>query len=209
MPIDTLDKLNAVVVLINKDVSCSLPQLIYDPRFKVIQDAIIFEEYSSQSYIYKHIYQLADSLGAIPSAPTSFSNTIFTLTFTNIGLREVMGFASGSIKYKGDSTIFKASSSVNELVLPKNLIVELQDLYLDTMYAGLGKRRNILAIIPQLTVRENNLIYECTSTPIMLDLFNAMEINLRSLRIRILTRSAENDVLIDISYQIELSLLLD
>jgi hypothetical protein len=209
MPIDTLDKLNAVVVLIHPDVQCSLPQLIYDPRFKVIEDDIIFEEYSSQSYIYKHTEQLADSLGAIPSAPTTLTNSIFTLTFTDTGLREVMGFASGSIKYKGEYTTFKASSSVNELVLPKNLIVELQDLYLDTMDAGLGKRRNILAIIPQLTVRENNLIYECTSTPIMLDLFNAMEINLRSLRIRILTRSAENDVLIDISDQIELTLLLD
>ena len=87
--------------------------------------------------------------------------------------------------------------------------IEIQDLYLDTMDAGLGKRRNILAIIPQLFQRENNLIYECTSTPIMLDLFNAYEMNLRSLRIRILTRSDENDVLIDISDQIELTLLLD
>ena len=76
------------------------------------------------------------------------------------------------------------------------------------MDGGLSKRRNIVAILPQLTVRENNLIYESTM-PVMLDINNAYEINLRSIRVKILTHTSEQDLLIDVSDQIELTFLLD
>ena len=205
-----LETFNPVIALRGATASCSLPRLIYDSRFQIEDDNIIISQAPRKTYLLKNMdLDIVNEISAVPEPPKDIGNTIFELIFSKLGIQNTMGFTSPILRFKGTETTFTATSSINELVIPKNLIVEIQDLYLDTMDAGLGKRRNILAIIPQLFQRENNLIYECTSTPIMLDLFNAYEMNLRSLRIRILTRSDENDILIDISDQIELTLLLD
>ena len=134
--------------------------------------------------------------------------TIAVYELPTEGIRDVLGFTTQIITYKGVEAGFTASSPLNALVMPKNLIVEVQSLQLDSMDGGLGKRRNILAVIPNLNIQNNNnLIYE-TNNPIMLEINNQFDLNLRSLRVRILTRSDENDQLINVADQIELTMVL-
>ena len=211
-PFDTTSVVYPVVCLRHPQASCSMPQLIYDPTYIVDTEGnITYEPIPDKHYILKvnDVISQPYTLNAPPAPPTNPIQSIFTFNFSKLGLKLLMGFTSNTLRGKGIELKFTGTSAINSLVIPKNLIVEIQDLYLDTFDSSLGKRRNILAIIPHLVQRDNNLIYECSSTPIMLDLFNAYEMNLRSLRVRILTRSDENDVLIDISDQIELTLLLD
>jgi hypothetical protein len=201
---------NSVIALRDPGASCSLPQLIYSGIVKELGDDLVYTD-NKLSYLQKSVELPIDydPLAAPPVPPPNLSQGKFTLIFSTTALKNTLGFTSSILSFTGEENTFKASSSINELVIPKNVLVEIQDLFLDTMDAGLGVQRNLLAVIPQLNLRENNLIYEATSTPIMLDLNNAYQMNLRSLHVRLLTRSDENDLLIDISEQCELTLLLD
>ena len=205
---DTMNRYSPVVGLRESGSSCNLPRIIYDGRFVTDGTRVIYQPQKTSIIEYVEYVPTDGNLGLPPQPAPNPANSSCIVNFTS-DIDSILGFNGKIYSFMGASNTWTSSYFLNELILPKNLLVELQNIPLNTMDGGLGKRRNIVAIIPQMNVNEDFLIYECQSNPIMLDINNAFDINLRSLRVRILQRSDENDLLIDLYDRIELTILLD
>ncbi len=208
-PRDVNDMYFPCIALRQQGATVTPPSLIYDPRaFTSEEGDIVWNNTPTTSYLSRYeepeiIQRNLDELGTLPRPYPG----IFTITFTQ-ALASVLGFTILSFSDASTPQAYLASSAVNVLTSPKNLIVEIQSLPLESFDSVEKKRRNIVAIVPQLTERNNSLIYEA-NVPIFLDLNNNFDINLRSIRVKVLTRSSEGDVLIAVSDSIELTLLID
>ena len=124
----------------------------------------------------------------IPRPPNNL-NTIYRLKL-NESLREFLGYEqieNFSI-FQVPSFNFEAEKIFTATLLNDNYVVELLNIDLESYDGREGKRRNILAVIPE---NDNNGIIEYEpSTPYFLDMKNEKK-NIREIRARILRGDGE------------------
>lgn len=207
--IDQFTPQHVVLGLRGGNVSTSLPDIFYDPMYKINNSKQI--EYNDTL---PNVYAINESdsnfdigFGAMPTPPGNL-NILFTLNFTKPGLREILGYETDTLAYKGISKTFVSPNPYNMLTIPSTLVIEIPTIKLNSYDGLLGTRRNILAVLPnQQVVNEERLLYS-VQNPIMLDIDNQFDINLRSIRARI-SNGDDDGSLLEVFDRIELTLLID
>ena len=79
--------------------------------------------------------------------------------------------------------------SIDEGVSFTDLLVELPNLPMQSFDGALSKQRPVIAYIPSLEVKNNELVYNAIH-PIMIDMNNAHAFNLNRVQVRLLTSSS-------------------
>lgn len=113
------------------------------------------------------------------------------LQFSSITLANFLGY--DNTRYPRNGTVlartvntFEANTFVGIIDLAQNLIVEMLSFTLDSFDGLDGKRRSILATIPQEAV--NNGVQYAPPYPLFIDIDNAMPLSIKNIRCRILKR---------------------
>jgi len=147
-----------------------------------------------------------EALGAIPGPSNRHTNRQFTYNFPQPRLAAVCGFETltGSTTLTAD--YFAGKHSLDDSNTPSNVIIELVNVPLQTYDSRTHKRRNIVAVIPALSLQNNKLVYD-SSPPIMLDMNNKYEINLREITVRVL--NINDELLLLESPGAEITLLIE
>ena len=128
----------------------------------------------------------ATALGTPPhGAIASISFKTKPRTGTYMGFHE----AEYSMPNAGITWDLKANESVEEGVSFTDLLVELPNLPMQSFDGALSKQRPVIAYIPSLEVKNNELVYNAIN-PIMIDMNNAHAFNLNRVQVRLLTSSS-------------------
>ena len=207
--INQSDQLHVAIGLRETNVRTSYPRIYYDPFFTI--NALNEVQHDTNEYsIYDTINEPDEPVGLGLNPPTpasSFGNIIFTLNFNKEPLQDILGFNSQTLRNKGQSTTFSAHAIYNSFAVPATLLVELLNIKLNS-YDGLtGSRRNIVAVIPGQNNSSSERLLYSTPAPMMLDVDNQFDINMRSIRVRIVSGD-DSGSLLDVFDRIELTLLI-
>ena len=208
--IDQLETLHPAIGLRQTTVKVSRPELFYDPVFKFNSNSQITYQDVVENEIYEDaINEDAINIGlsAPPKPPSNLNKASFYINFTQEGLKNILGFNGKTIIKKGIATKTIATNPFNALSIPSTLLVELLNIKLNS-YDGLtSTRRNIVAIIPnQVSSSSEKLLYSVPN-PIMLDIDNLYEMNLNSIRARIMSGDDAGSLL-EVNDRIELTFLI-
>jgi len=145
------------------------------------------------------------AVGTIPT-PINKTNRRVTLKFYEEEFIQKLGFATLTYKSQLMKHTFRAFNSLDNTTTPNSVIIELPNISLESYDGQTSQRRNIVCIIPTLTKIDNRLIYNA-STPIMLNMNNDHEFNLRQVSCRIL--DLDNELLLLSTPGAEITLLID
>jgi hypothetical protein len=96
-----------------------------------------------------------------------------------------------SMKAAGLSWNLVAEESLREAVSFTDLLIELPNLSMESYDGALSKQRPVIAYIPSLEVKNNELVYNAIN-PVMIDMNNAHAFNLNRVSVRLLTSSSNN-----------------
>ena len=186
----------------------SRPKVFYDPLFQVnTLNQIVKQDTDYDVYNTIDEEELGLSLGAMPTPPMNQNVIYTTINFPQEEFRNILGFEVDQLRYQGLSTMFLAPNQYNALSIPSTLLIELPSVKLNSYDGLIGNRRNILAILPNDVATSERLLYT-NQNPVMLDIDNQFDINLRSIRARIVNGDDDGSLL-DVFDRIELTLLVD
>ena len=96
-----------------------------------------------------------------------------------------------SMKAAGLSWNLVAEESLREAVSFTDLLIELPNLSMESYDGALSEQRPVIAYIPSLEVKNNELVYNAIN-PVMIDMNNAHAFNLNRVSVRLLTSSSNN-----------------
>jgi hypothetical protein len=188
-------------------VSVSIPQVMYDPRYQVNGDGdILYQELTASLYRGAELNG-NEGLDTIPSSTGNLPNTYMWFNFSKPVLRDLLGFDKTTWNEKGLTYQQIAMTPFNFLTMPSSILVELPGIKINSYDGQRGTRRNIIAVIPNRGLTMGSSIEFSTENPIMLDIDNAYDISLRSLRVRVLNGD-DSDQLLDVTDRIEATFLI-
>jgi len=124
-------------------------------------------------------------VGAIPGPPPNPGARWVLLSFYTYTIRDILGFTKVRYRSQLNKHTFKSNNSLDSSNTPNSVVIELPSMSLESYDGKTSQRRNIVAVIPTLSQINNRLTFYAQN-PIMLDMNNDHEFNIRKLSCRIL-----------------------
>lgn len=118
----------------------------------------------------------------------AIKRTVVDLIFENEGIKQLLGFINNIVSSPTITRYtFKSDKNLEEILLPDNVKIELENVDLEGYDSYTKGHRNILACVPNITYKPDStdIIYQ-TDYPIFLNLRNTQRMILNSLKMSIL-----------------------
>jgi len=201
-------QLNAAVSLHDNAGSISKCQWTKDPFMETTSDGVGYDSKINKKTNVKNYNNMTEveALGAIPTPSNRHATRQFTYNFPQPKLATMCGFTILTKSTSLNEHAFVATNALDDSNTPANVIIELVNIPLETYDSRTHKRRNIVAIIPSLSLQNNKLVYDA-SPPIMLNMNNKYELNMREVSVRVL--NIQDELLLLESPGAEITLLIE
>jgi len=189
-PLDNTESYKTGISLIQPASSVNNVRWNPDPRQTETLTGVTMETYNeldTENNVDDFILNFADepTVGAIPGPPNNPGARWVLLRFSTIDIRNALGFSKSIHRTQLNRHTFKGNNSLDSSNTPNSVVIELPSLSLDSYDGKTSQRKNIIAVIPTLNQVNNRLTFYAQN-PIMLDMNNDHEFNIRKISCRIL-----------------------
>jgi len=189
-PLDVTESYKTGISLIQTASSVNTVRWNPDPRQTETLTGVTMETYNelnTENNVDDFILNFADepTVGAIPGPPPNPGARWVLLRFSTTSIRDALGFSKSIHRTQLNRHTFKGNNSLDSSNTPNSIVIELPSLSLDSYDGKSSQRKNIIAVIPTLNQVNNRLTFYAQN-PIMLDMNNDYEFNIRKISCRIL-----------------------